>query len=181
VWRHTPIGAGRANQNDATPNSLRRFVNDHRRAIGWEAEGVESSVALSIDDGYAFLVNGKSDGHARGDAGTQIMSGLLGGLLLGQPKRALVIGLGTGSTAGWLGAIPSIERVDAVELEASMLDVARLCAPVNHDVLDNPKVRVTIGDAREALLTTPERYDIVFSEPSNPYRAGIASLYTQDF
>ena len=96
-------------------------------------------------------------------------------------KTAMVIGLGTGSTAGWLGALPDIERVDVVELEPAILHVADVCAPVNRDVLDNPKVAITIADAREVLLTTPRRYDLVFSEPSNPYRAGIASLFTQEF
>ena len=52
---------------------------------------------------------------------------------------------------------------------------------VNQHVLDNPRVQPVIGDGREFLLTTRERYDVMVSEPSNPYRAGIASLYTQDF
>jgi hypothetical protein len=47
--------------------------------------------------------------------------------------------------------------------------------------MSNPKVHTSLGDAREALLTTRERYDIIFSEPSNPYRAGISSLYTMEF
>ena len=72
-----------------------------------------------------------------------------------------------------------MERVDVVELEPLVLDVARACAPVNHDVLHNPKVHVTIGDARETLLTTRDRYDIIASEPSNPFRAGVASLFTR--
>jgi spermidine synthase len=59
--------------------------------------------------------------------------------------------------------------------------VARVCAPVNQNVLENPKVSIAIADAREVLLTTPHRYDLIFSEPSNPYRAGIASLFTQEF
>ena len=109
------------------------------------------------------------------------MRGLLGALSHPNPRRALVIGLGTGSTAGWLGAVPSIERVDVVELEPLILEVARACAPVNHDVLNNPKVHITIGDARETLLTTRDRYDVIASEPSNPYRAGIASLFTQEY
>lgn len=93
----------------------------------------------------------------------------------------MVIGLGTGSTAGWLGALPSMKRVDVVELEPVVLQVAKACTAVNHDVLMNPKVHIRIADAREVLLTSPDRYDIVFSEPSNPYRAGIASLFTREF
>jgi hypothetical protein len=93
----------------------------------------------------------------------------------------MVIGLGTGSTAGWMAAIPSVERVDVAELEPAILHVAEACAAVNRDVMKNPKVRHFLGDARELLDTTRERYDLVFSEPSNPYRAGISSLFTQDF
>ena len=47
--------------------------------------------------------------------------------------------------------------------------------------MNNPKIRVTIGDAREILLVSREQYDVIFSEPSNPYRAGIASLFTREF
>jgi hypothetical protein len=74
-----------------------------------------------------------------------------------------------------------MERVDVVELEPAILRVAKDCAVVNRDVLDNRKVHVVIGDAREVLLTTRSKYDLVFSEPSNPYRAGIASLFTLEY
>jgi hypothetical protein len=77
--------------------------------------------------------------------------------------------------------VPSIERVDVVELERSVLHAAQVSAPVNQNVLANPKVHITINDAREVLLTTPQRYDVIFSEPSNPFRAGVASLFTREF
>ncbi len=128
-----------------------------------------------------FTTNGKVDGHCRSTPATQIMGGLLGALLHPAPRTSLVIGLGSGSSAGWLAAVPEMTRVDAVELEPSMLEVARRCAVVNEHALDNPKLHVVLGDAREVLSVTPERYDIVFSEPSNPYRAGVASLYTRQF
>jgi spermidine synthase len=181
AWRHGQIGAGRSNLTQASPNQLIDWAHHIRRTTSWETEGVESSIALSTINGYAFVVNGKIDGNARGDAGTQIMAGLLGAILHPHPASAMVIGLGTGSTAGWLGCLTTMERVDVVELEPAVLHVAEVCAPVNQGVLTNPKVRISIGDAREALLTSSLRYDIIFSEPSNPYRAGVASLYTRDF
>ena len=180
VWRHSGIGAGRAPAHDS-PNAIREWLNRERRTLVWDADGRESSVALIDPGDYAFVVNGKVDGSARGDAGTQVMSGLVGAILHGHPRTALVIGLGTGSTAGWYGAIPSMERVDAVELEPAVLRVAAACAAVNRDVLHNPKVYIRIADAREVLLTTRAMYDLIFSEPSNPYRAGIASLFTREF
>ena len=180
VWRHSGIGAGRAPGYDS-PNSIREWENRNRRQLVWDVDGRESSVALLDGSDYAFVVNGKVDGSARGDAGTQVMSGLIGAILHPNPRRALVIGLGTGSTAGWYGAIPSMERVDVVELEPAILRVAAACTPVNRDVLHNAKVHIRIADGREVLLTTPDSYDLIFSEPSNPYRAGIASLFTQEF
>jgi spermidine synthase len=182
AWRHSPIGAGRVDLGEPSPNALRDWLRGRRRILAWEKDGVESSVALvKASDGYAFVISGKTDGSSRGDAATQVMGGLIGAALHPNPRRGLVIGLGTGSTAGWLAAVPSIERVDVVELEPAILRVARDCAQVNHDVLGNPRVRIWIGDAREWLLASRETYDVIFSEPSNPYRAGISSLFTTDF
>jgi spermidine synthase len=182
AFRHSGIGAGRAEPRDlAGPNETEDWLREQRRAVIWETEGRESSVALLGSTGLAFAVNGKVDGHSRYDAGTQVMSGLLGALLHPRPRRVLVVGLGTGSTAGWLADVPGVERVDVVELEPAVAEVARRCAPVNRNALVNPRLRLFFGDAREHLLTTRERYDLIVSEPSNPYRAGIASLFSRDF
>ncbi len=183
VWRHSGIGAGRTSLGGITSaNQLKSWMHGQRRWIVWDGDGTESSVALERGvSGYAFIVNGKSDGAAVDDAGTQVMMGLLGAILNPHARRSLVIGLGTGSTAGWLGAVPAMERVDVVELEPLILDVARACRAVNQNVMENPKVHITIGDARETLLTSTDTYDIIASEPSNPFRAGVASLFTREY
>ena len=180
VWRHSGIGAARA-PRPKTRNELRDWINTTRRTIVWEKDGRESSVAVNAIADLAFFVNGKSDGSARYDAETQVMVGLLGAALHPNPKTSLVVGLGTGSTSGWLGQVPSMQRVDTIELEPVVLGVARACAAVNANAMKNPKVRVTIADAREVLLATDATYDLIASEPSNPYRAGVASLFTKEF
>jgi spermidine synthase len=181
AWRHSGIGAGRFSGEWASPNALRSSLQGARSSLAWEADGRESSVAVRDDDGHSFYINGKSDGNALRDAATQVMGGLVGSLLHPDPRSAMVIGLGTGSTAGWLAAVPSIERVDVAEIEPAILRVAADCAAVNQACLRNPKVHVEIGDARELLQVGGEPYDIIFSEPSNPYRAGISSLFTVEF
>jgi spermidine synthase len=181
-WRHGGIGAGRLQvELLSQPNTLQSEMREAQRDIVWESDGVESSVALSDRDAYSFVVNGKSDGNSLHDAGTQVMLGVLGGLLRPEARTAAVIGLGTGSTAGWLGAIPTMQQVDVFEIEPAIARVARDCAPINQDALRNPKVHLHIADAREVLQVTPRRYDAIFSEPSNPYRAGISSLFTREF
>lgn len=182
VLRHTPIGAGRVDRLVlSTPAAARSWFQDSRRVIEWQSEGRESSVAIDTTDGIAMVVNGKIDGNAHGDAATQVMGGILGAILHPNPKHAMVIGFGTGSSAGWLGSVPSIEQVDVAELEPSMFEIGRRCAPVNENVLENPKVNRIVGDAREILPTVPRKYDVIFSEPSNPYRAGVASLFTREY
>jgi predicted membrane-bound spermidine synthase len=184
VWRHGDMGTGRGWQTRilADPNALHDWENGARRSLLWEADGVESSVAIvAAPDALAFHVNGMCDGNALADAGTQMMLGLIGGALHPRPQSAFVVGLGTGETAGWLAEVPSVERVDVVELEPAVREMARRCRAVNRDVLANPKVRLIFNDAREVLLTTTQRYDLIVCEPSNPYRSGIANLFTREF
>ncbi|MEO8380434.1 MAG: fused MFS/spermidine synthase [Acidobacteriota bacterium] len=180
VWRHSGIGAGRA-PILSTPNALHEWMNNTRHATIFEQDGRESSIALLAGDDLGLIVNGKSDGSARDDAGTQVMAGMIPMLLHPNPKTAMVVGLGTGTTSGWIADTPGITRVDVVELEPVVVDIAAYYAPVNRNALQNPKHHTSVGDAREVLLTSREQYDVIFSEPSNPYRAGIASLYTRDF
>lgn len=182
VWRHSGIGAGRSQfPNPPTANSIRAWENRKRREVVWEADGVEAGVAMVVNNGLSFVVNGKNDGNAVGDAGTQIWLGLLPAILHPQPTDCLVVGLGSGETGGWLGQVPGIRQVDVVEIEPAISQMAERCAAVNGDVLNNPRVRILYNDAREVLLTTRDRYDIIASEPSNPYRAGISSLFTREF
>lgn len=179
VWRHSPIGAGRFSL-PTEPIAREDALRAVRRSIRWEVDGVESSIALQSTDGDAFVIHGKVDGHVFGDAPTNVWLGLLPALLHPDPEDALVIGLGTGQTAGWAAAGVS-GTVDVIELEPAILAVARGCEGTNLGVMDNPRVNIHLGDAREWLMTTPDRYDVIISEPSNPYRAGIASLFSVAF
>ncbi len=180
AWRHAPIGTGHLRLADTSPNGLHAYRNEIRRNTRWEVEGIESSVALQSTLGLSYIINGKSDGSARFDAPTQVMCGLVAAAVHPAPRTALVVGLGSGSTAGWLAAVPRMERVDVAELEPAIVEVARACDAVNAQALANPKLHLFLGDGREMLLAAKDRYDIIASEPSNPFRAGVASLFTRE-
>jgi predicted membrane-bound spermidine synthase len=180
AWRHGSVGAGR----DLPPadfNAVQCWLNAKRWSIIWQADGVESSVGIDGNDGLAFIVNGKSDGNALSDMATQVGAPLLGAVLHKDPKSALVIGLGTGESAGWLAESRQMEHVDVVELEPAIDEMALRCRDLNFDVLQHPRVRRIYADGREYVFTTSNTYDVIFSEPSNPYRAGVAALYTAEF
>lgn len=180
LWRHAGIGAGRAPQ-PRTKNDMHDWVTTARRTLVWEADGRESSVALTDPDDLGLIVNGKSDGSARSDAGTQVMLGVIGALIHPNPRSSFVVGLGTGTTAGWLADVPTIDRVDVVELEPAVVESSEQYVSVNRNVLRNRKVHLEVADAREILLASRRKYDLIVSEPSNPYRAGIAGLFTREF
>ncbi|MDA8017599.1 MAG: fused MFS/spermidine synthase [Thermoanaerobaculia bacterium] len=178
-WRHTATATARS-WVAADPNELRSQIHGINRGLVAESEGRESSVALVASGELALVVNGKGDGSSRRDAPTQVLGGLLGAALHPEPRSALVIGLGTGMTAGWLAAVDTMERVDVVELEPSMIELSQYLDAANLNVIQQPNVRIHVGDGREFVRTTKEHYDIVFSEPSNPYRAGVADLFTRE-
>lgn len=181
AWRHGGIGVGRATIAISDPNAIQQWLNEKRHSLVWEADGVECSVGIDGGDGLAFIVNGKCDGNSLGDAATQIGVAALGAVLHKDPKSALVIGLGTGESAGWFAEMRGVEHVDVVELEPAIDEVASRCSELNWNVLHHPRVRRIHADGREYVFTTHNTYDVVFSEPSNPYRAGVAALYTTEF
>jgi spermidine synthase len=80
-----------------------------------------------VGDGTNFFVNGKSDGNSLRDAPTQIGVAALAAVLHREPETALVIGLGTGETAGWLAQMRNIRQVDVVELEPAIDEMAFRC------------------------------------------------------
>jgi spermidine synthase len=128
-----------------TRNEAHYFLNGRNQILFWEKEGVGKQPCVTRNEGLALMVNGKSDGNSRGDAATQIFLGLLGAFLHPHPEKAMVVGLGTGSSAGWIAQVPTVERVDVVELEPAVVQVARFCAPVNQRAVENPKIKIHLA------------------------------------
>jgi spermidine synthase len=183
AWRHTAIGYGVVRVLAGTPTEMEDQFRSQRRQLVREYEGRESSIAVMRgDEGWALFSNGKADGSAVSDSGTQIMLGMVSAMQHPGPRSAFVIGLGTGTSAGWLADVPGMERVDVVELEPRVVDVAReFYGPVNRWALEKANLHVTVGDAREVLLASRRSYDLIVSEPPNPYRAGVANLFTREY
>jgi spermidine synthase len=144
-------------------------------------DGLSGTVAVQrIGENIFLRVNGKVDASSTGDVPTQLMAGHLPMLAHPNPKRVLVIGLGSGVTVAAVARYP-VERIDVVEIEPAIVEASAFFSELNRSVLADPRVRLTIGDARNFLLTTRERYDVIVSEPSNPWISGLASLFTIEF
>ncbi|HEY8209697.1 MAG TPA: fused MFS/spermidine synthase, partial [Myxococcaceae bacterium] len=111
----------------------------------------------------------------------QQMQGHLGVLFNPEAKTAAVLGSGYGITAGALGLYPSLQRVDAVEILPAMVEAADLFDPFNLGYHRNPRVRVVVDDGRHFLARSPDRYDIISINVSDPRLPGGSALFHADF
>jgi spermidine synthase len=141
-------------------------------------EGRHSLVAVTEAAGIRSLrINGKTDGSDGEDMVTQVLLAQLPMLVHPRPARVMIVGLGTGVTAGSAAAHEGTE-VDCLEIDPDVIAASRLFSDVNGGALDHPRVRVLEVDARTWLSAGGPEYDVLISEPSNPWITGVSNLFT---
>jgi spermidine synthase len=165
------------------PGRLGAWLREQRTLLFYR-EGREAVVAVSEAKGSArrFLsVNGKTDaGSGTEDVVTQKFIAHVPMLLHPGPRRVLVIGWGAGATAAAAAAHP-IERLECVEIEPATWDAARFF-PEFHDPLEHdPRFGIVFRDGRNHLLRSGQAFDLIISEPSNPWITGVSNLFTREF
>jgi len=149
-----------------------------------DGAGSTVSVDRSPEQGKEQLtlrVNGKAEASTMSDMVPQLLVGHIPMFLRLDAKEVLVIGLGSGMTCGAVMRHPGVERMQVVEISPEVLDAARYFGPHNDRVLEDPRVRVVIEDAKSFLETTDRKYDVLISEPSNPWMAGVAAVFSLEY
>jgi len=165
------------------PMTMAEFRQGAEVPVLFHVDGAGSSVTVKEDEnGIRYLkVNGKADASNDRDMVTQLMLGHVPAMLHPDPKSALVVGLGSGVTSGALAAYPQMEQVTTVEINPEVVSAAEYFNDVNGEVLKDPKLNLVIDDAKSYLLTVTNRYDIIVSEPSNPWLSGVAGVFSAEF
>ncbi|MBM3986883.1 MAG: tetratricopeptide repeat protein [Planctomycetes bacterium] len=161
------------------------------RVDGWDDFGLWEDADASVmgvrrERLAAIYINSKGDASTGPlDMITFLLSGHIPMFFLpkqdGDKANVMVIGHGSGVTTGAISLYDEVERIDVVEISKAVLDADKLFTAANHGVLENPKTHVYLDDARTFLRTVPRKYDLIVSQPSNPWIAGIGSLFTVDF
>jgi len=128
-----------------------------------------------------YMANsGKTDATSYGDMGTQTFFAHFPMLFHKNPRTVMVLGLASGITTGEVLHYP-VNQLDILEVNDQVVEASHFFMPWNNNVLSNPKTNLIIQDARAHLKLTRQKYDVIISEPSNPWMAGLASLFTVDF
>ena len=154
-------------------------------------DGKTSSVTvIDINDTLRVLAtNGKPDASmeldpekpfAR-DEVTQILTGTIPLLAHPDAQTAAIIGIGSGMSTHALLASPRLQRVDTIEIEAAMVEGARRFLPAVRRAFDDPRSHILIDDARTYFSARQAAYDVIISEPSNPWVSGVSGLFSEEF
>lgn len=179
VFRHVT-------ERQAPPRSFRQFaLGVAEKKDLYYKEGTTATVAVveAFASGVKqkiLIINGKGDASSFGDLSTQILAGQLPMLLHPHPESALVIGLGSGVTVGSILTHP-VKSVECVEISPEVVEAANCFSDVNNNALKDARVHIRTEDALTYLRLANRTYDVIVSEPSNPWIAGIGNLYTQEF
>lgn len=166
------------------PEALRRHL--FRRTLLWNEDGVHASVSVWKEPSglRSLVINGKPEASDGADMPTQLLAGHLPAIYARaagrRPRRALLVGMGSGVTAAALLRHP-LESLDVVEIEPAVVRAAAHFAAVNRGVLNDPRLRVMVDDGRHVLRDSSGGYDAIVSEPSNPWIAGMSHLFTTEF
>lgn len=179
LWRVSP-----------PPGSVREYMERVEQVdLRYHRDGASATVAVHAwknaatgETDLTLRVNGKPDATTRGDLPTQLLLAHLPLLLKPESQDVLIVGLGSGVTCGSALTHPGIRKVDVVEISPEVREVAgTLFAPYNGRALEDPRVRVVVDDAKSFLRMTDQQYDVLISEPSNPWMAGVAGVFSEEF
>jgi len=147
------------------------------------SEGINSPVAVFNVGGAGTLrVAGKADASTISlDLDTQLFVGHLPVMFAGNPRHAAVIGYGSGMSAMAMLTHSEVESLDVIEIERGVINASRYFDFISAGPLSDPRANLVLDDARTYLTHTSRTYDVITSEPSNPWMAGVSNLFTADF
>lgn len=167
-----------------------RFLSPENSRVIFYRDGKTATISVTdIANSRSIRTNGKPDAsiefHNRTrpstDEPTMVLAGTLPFAFKPDARRVANIGFGSGLTTHAVLASPTVEVVDSIEIERAMIEGARLFDPHNRRAYRDPRSRFHIDDAKTFFASHGARYDVIISEPSNPWVSGVSSLFSEEF
>jgi spermidine synthase len=184
-WDREMLSAGYYRKRERLPSFhwLQKQMSEHHTV--YYKDGVAATVLVQdytepVPE-RLLIINGKGDASTRVDLPTQKMLGHLPMILHPRPEKVLIVGVGSGATIGSVLAYDGVKQVDIVEINRDVIEASRLFDTVNGRYWEDPRVRVYWEDAKTFLQIADQQYDLIISEPTNPWIAGIAGVFSREF
>ena len=153
-------------------------------------DGKTATISLIEKDGLVTIAtNGKPDasiqmgpGEASVDETTMVLAAAIPLSMQPHPRRVANIGFGSGLTTHALLASELIDHLDSIEIEPFMVQAARQgFGPRIRNVFEDRRSHIVYEDAKTFFASTREPYDLIVSEPSNPWVSGVSTLFSDEF
>lgn len=170
------------------------IYRDDEVDIRYQRDGKTASVTTAVIDSTMFIrTNGKIDAGVQlirdpeigfqvyDDSPTMLLLGILPWATHPNAKDVAVIGMGSGMSSHTLLHFPNIERVDTIEIEPAIVEGAKFFGKYVEKVFNDPRSHIHIEDAKTYFTNNRSQYDIIVSEPSNPWVSGVAGLFSKEF
>lgn len=183
-WRYA-LSAGMFRLHETNP-SLYPIADRMKVAqLLFYEDAADATVSVERDeDGSAselvLRINGKADASSHSDLSTQILLGQLPLMMKPDSTDVFCFGLGSGITAGTVLGYP-IGHLTVAENCEPVLRAAKFFEPWNQGVLTDHRVHLYREDARTVLKLSPQKYDAIISEPSNPWMVNVGSVFSYEF
>lgn len=163
---------------------------DSRKVIFYKDGKTSSIASIASKDGSASIsTNGKPDAAIvlkddvppSADEPTMTLLATVPLTMLDKPEHVGVIGFGSGMTTHTLLGDSRIKQVDTIEIEPAMVQGATIFGKRVARAYSDPRSNIVIEDAKAFFSASPKKYDLIISEPSNPWISGVGSLFSQEF
>jgi spermidine synthase len=164
--------------------SDREESKDHPIQLLYRGEGLNSSIVITNQTGLRIIyVNGNVEAsNAIDDMRLQTMDGQLPALVNSDPQDVLVVGFGTGVSAGTFVTHPETKTITIAELERLIPPASgKFFQRENNDVLNDPRTKVFYDDGRHYLQTHNDRFDVITSDPVHLWIKGTSALYSKEY
>ena len=169
-------------------NHIRAAIRNYasKRKFLYYKEGIHGTVSVvsqQTKNGQhkALINNGKIDASNGSDMSTQILLGQLPMFLHEDPREVMLVGLGSGISAGSVLRNDKVESLDLLEISPEVIEASNFFREENFDVLDDSRTNLIVADARNYLLASAKKYDVIISEPSHSWVTGVSNLFTREF
>ncbi len=180
-WDRDLISSGMYMYARQIPQSLDVETALRAGTLLYYREGATATVSVRrLAGDISLAIDGKVDASTSGDMLTQKLLAHVPLLLHPDPRAVAIIGLGSGVTLA-SALVHPVASVDVVEISPEVVQASRYFSGANHHALDDARTRLIVGDGRSHLSLASRRYDVIISEPSNPWMAGVAALFTREF
>jgi predicted membrane-bound spermidine synthase len=184
-WRNVmSSGVFRSRETSLDPGFLES--RKHSMTVEFYEDAPDATVTVERTDlvdgppDFCLKVNGKTDASSQGDLSTQLLLGHLPMLARPESKEIFLLGLGSGITGGAILAHP-IERLIIAENCEPVVRASQFFDRWNRRVLANPRTQLWMEDACTVLKLNPQKYDVIITEPSNPWTVGVGSVFSREY